>query len=101
MREMMLAGRVCGAENGEALGPAHCAAGENDSLQLTRNANRKISGIAWFASCLMIQAIPRMSYMPRNGTLLLESLAAAMSQSAEEAMEGLRAILENRSPKLR
>lgn len=101
MREMMLAGRVCGAENGEALVPAHCAAGENDALQLTRNADRKISGIARFAACLMIQALPRTGDVSRDGGPFTEGCAAAMSQFTEEAKEGLRAFLEKQLPKLR
>ena len=101
MREMMLTGRVCGAEDGEALGLAHCAAGENDALQLTRDAAVEISGNAQFVAGLMIQAIPRISDMSHDGWLFTESLAAAMSRSTKEANEGLRASLEKQSPNFR
>lgn len=96
---MMLTGRVCGAEDGGALGLAHYAVGENKAIQLARNAARRISCNAQFANYLMIQAIPRISDMSRDGGLFTERFAAAMSQSTEEAKEGLRAFLEKRSPK--
>ena len=70
-------------------------------MRLARNAARKISDNARFVNYMMIQAIPRISNMSREGGLFTESLAAAMLQSTEEAKEGLRAVLENQSPKFR
>lgn len=101
MREMMLTGRVRGAEDGEVLGLTHCAVDENEAMQLARNAARKILGNAQFANYPMIKAIPWISDMSRDGVRFTESLAAAMSQSTAEVKEGLRAFLEKRPPKFR
>ena len=101
MREMMLTGRVYGAEDGEALGLAHYAVGEGQAMQLARDLARKISDNAQFANYLMIQAIPRISDMSRGEGLFTESLAAAISKTTVEAKEGLRAFLEKRPPKFR
>ena len=101
MREMMLTGRVYDAEKGAALGLAHYAVDEGQGRQLARELARKISDNAQFSNFLMIQAIPRINDVSRGAGLFTESLAAAISQSTDEAKEGLRAFLEKRPPKFR
>ena len=101
VHEMMLTGRVYGVEGGEVLGIGHYAMGANEAMHLVRKAARKTSGNAQLANYLMIQAIPRISDVSRDGGLFTESLAAAMSQSIKEAKEGLRTFLEKQSPKFR
>ena len=101
MREMMLTGRVYGADDAAALGLAHYVLGDGQAMRLARELAQKISDNASFANYLMIQAIPRISDMSHGDGLFTESLAAAMSQTTEEAREGLRAFLEKRSPKFR
>lgn len=101
MREMMLTGRKYDAEEGVRLGLAHYAVGKGESLSLARELARKIADNAPFANYLMMQAIPNIDDMPRQAGLFTESLAAAMSQTSDEAKEGLRAFLEKREPKFR
>lgn len=99
MREMMLTGRSYGSEDGVALGLAHYAVAEGESLPLAQKLARKIADNAPFSNYLMIQALPRINDMSRSDGLFTESLAAAMSQTTDGAKEGLRAFLEKRPPK--
>lgn len=101
MREMMLTGRSYGAEEGLALGLAHYSVGEGEALPLARKLAQRVADNAPFSNYLMMQAISRISDMPRADGLFTESLAAAMSQTSDGAREGLRAFLEKREPKFR
>lgn len=101
MREMMLTGRSYGAEDGVALGLAHYAVGEDESLPLARKLALKIAENAPFSNYLMIQALPRINDMSRSDGFFTESLAASMSQTTNAAKEGLRAFLEKRPAKFK
>jgi len=101
MREMMLTGRNYGAEEGLALGLCHYSVGEGESMPLALELARKIADNAPFSNYLMMQAIGRISDMPRGDGLFTESLAAAMVQTTPGAQEGLKAFLEKRPAKFR
>lgn len=101
MREMMLTGRSYGAEDGLALGLCHYSVGDGEALPLARKLARKIADNAAFSNYLMIQAIGRIGDMSRSDGLFTESIAAAMSQTTEDAAEGLKAFLEKRAPRFR
>lgn len=101
MREMMLTGRIYGAEDGLRLGLAHYTVGDGEGLSLARELARKIADNAPFSNYLMINAISRIGEMSRSDGLFTESLAAAMCQTSDGAKEGLRAFLEKREPKFR
>lgn len=101
MREMMLTGRTYTADEGQALGLAHYSVAEGEALPQARSLARKIASNAPFSNYLMLQAIPRIAEMSPQDGLFAESLAASMSQTTDEAKEGLRAFLEKRKPKFR
>jgi len=101
MREMMLTGRSYGAEDGLNLGLCHYSVDEDEALPLARKLARKIADNAPFSNYLMIQAISRIGDMSRSDGLFTESIAAAMSQTTEDAAEGLKAFLEKRPPTFR
>jgi len=101
MREMMLTGRSYGSDDGLRLGLAHYAVAKDEALPLARKLARKIADNAPFSNYLMMQALPRIEDMPRESGFFSESLAAAMSQTSDEAKEGLRAFLEKRDAKFR
>lgn len=101
MREMMLTGRSYGADEGLSLGLCHYSVGEGEALPLARKLARKIADNAPFSNYLMIQAISRIGDMSRADGLFTESIAAAMAQTTEDAMEGLAAFLEKRNPTFR
>ena len=69
-----------------------------EALPLARELARKIANNASFSNYLMIQALPRINDMSRSDGLFVESLAAAMSRTSDDAKEGLRTFLEKREP---
>lgn len=98
MCEMMLTGRKYNANEGLALGLTHYVVGEGEALAKAGELALKISQNATLSNYMMIQAISRVSDMSRADGLFTESLAAAVSQTSEDAEEGLRAFLEKRKP---
>ncbi len=101
MCEMMLTGRKYNADEGLALGLTHYSVGEGEALELAKKLALKIAKNAQLSNFMMIQAISRISDMPRSDGLFTESLAAAVSQTSADAEEGLKAFLEKRPPKFR
>jgi len=101
MREMMLTGRKYSAQEGLALGLCHYVEESGTALNKAIELAERISDNAPFSNYLMIQSLTRIEGMSRQDGLFTESLAAAMSQTTEGAMEGLNAFLEKRAPKFR
>lgn len=101
MCEMMLTGRKFNAAEGLALGLAHYAVGEGESLPLARELAEKIAKNATLSNYMMIQAIQRINDMSKTDGLFTESICAAVSQTSADAEEGLRAFLEKRAPVFR
>lgn len=101
MTEMMLTGRKYNAEEGVQLGLAHYSVAEGESLSLAKELAGKISRNAPLSNYLMIQALAHIEDMSKSDGLFTESLAAALSQTTPDAIEGLNAFLEKRPPKFR
>lgn len=101
MLEMMLTGRKFGADEGQSLGLAHYSVGEGEALPLARDLARKIAANAPLSNYIMIQALSRIQDMSRSDGLFTESLCAAITQTSPDALEGLAAFLEKRSPNFR
>ncbi|MGV0909834.1 crotonase/enoyl-CoA hydratase family protein [Martelella sp. FOR1707] len=101
MREMMLTGRKYNAEEGLTLGLTHYSVGEGEAMALARELAAKIAKNAQLSNYMMIQAISRISDMPRADGLFAESLCAAVSQTSADAEEGLNAFLQKRAPVFR
>lgn len=101
MTEMMLTGRKYSADEGLALGLAHYSVAEGESLALAQKLAGKIARNAPLSNYLMIQSIARIGDMSTSDGLYTESLAAALSQTTPDAIEGLQAFLEKRAPKFR
>lgn len=101
MGEMMLTGRKYNADEGLALGLTHYSVGAGEALSLARKLAGDIAKNASLSNYMMIQAISRISDMPRADGLFTESLCAAVSQTSDDAEEGLNAFLEKRKPVFR
>ncbi|WP_083096983.1 crotonase/enoyl-CoA hydratase family protein [Pseudophaeobacter leonis] len=101
MTEMMLTGRKYNADEGLALGLAHYSVAEGEALPLAQQLAGKIARNAPLSNYLMIQSIARISDMSQSDGLFTESLAAALSQTTPDAVEGLQAFLDKRAPKFR
>ncbi len=101
MTEMMLTGRRYAAEEALGLGLAHYLVPEGAALDRARDLARQIAANAPLSNYIMIQALSRIGDMSRSDGLFTESLAAALTQTSPDALEGLRAFLEKRAPKFR
>ena len=99
MIEMMLTGRRYGADDGMSLGLAHYAVEAGESLTLAKELAARIAENATLSNYIMIQAIARIEDMPKADGLFTESLCAALTQTGPDAVEGLQAFLQKRTPK--
>lgn len=101
MTEMMLTGRKYGTDEALALGLAHYAVEAGEALPHALEVAKQIAGNAPLSNYMMIQGIARIADMSRQDGLFVESMAAALAQTSPDALEGLAAFLEKRSPRFR
>ena len=97
MREMMLTGRKYDAEEGYRLGLCHYVVKKGQAFEKAMELAHDIAGNAEMSNFMMIQALPRIADIERNGGFFMESLAAAMSQTSEDAKEGIEAFLKKQA----
>jgi enoyl-CoA hydratase/carnithine racemase len=99
MIEMMLTGRKYNAEDGLRLGLTHyvCDSPDDAEAKAIELANT-VAENAQLSNYVMIQALSRIEDMAKTDGLFTESLCAALTQTSEDAQEGLKAFLEKRAP---
>ncbi len=101
MREMMLTGRRLSAEDGQRLGISHELVADGEAPSRAHQMALQLTDNAPLANQLILAALPRIGDMSSGDGLWAEALAAAVSQSTEDATEGMRAFLEKRPPDFR
>jgi enoyl-CoA hydratase/carnithine racemase len=101
MREMMLSGRRLTADDGQRLGLSHELVDKGQAEARARELAERIAGNAPLTNQLVLTALPRIGDMSRTDGFWAESLASALTQSTDDAGEGLRAFLEKRAPDFR
>ena len=101
MREMMLTGRRLNADEGQRLGISHELSPAGKTQARARELALQIADNAPLTNQLILTALPRIDDMSRTDGLWAEALTAALSQSTDDAQEGLRAFLEKRPPNFR
>jgi enoyl-CoA hydratase/carnithine racemase len=101
MRELMLTGRRLHAEEGQRLGLSHELVATGRAEARARELAAQIAANAPLANQLVLAAIPHIADMASDTGLWVESIAAALSQSTDDAHEGVRAFLEKREPRFR
>jgi len=100
MTDMMLTGRVYTAEEGLPLGFAQYLVEDGAGYAKGLELAHKIAGNAPLTNFAVIQALPRIAEAdPRIG-YVMESLMAAVAQSAPEAKARVRDFLEKRAAKV-
>jgi enoyl-CoA hydratase/carnithine racemase len=100
MMDMMLTGRVYGAEEGAPLGFAQYLVDEGAGYARGLELAHKMAGNAPLTNFGVIQALPRIAEAdPRIG-YVMESLMASLAQSAPEAKARVRAFLDKRAAKV-
>lgn len=101
MRELMLTGRRLDAEDGRRLGVSHELVEAGRAPARARELAHDIAANSALANQVILQALPRIGDMASPTGLWAEALVAALTQSTEDASEGLRAFLEKRPPRFR
>jgi enoyl-CoA hydratase/carnithine racemase len=101
MREMMLTGRRLSAEEGNRLGISHELVADDGLEARARELAQTIADNAPLTNRLILTALPRIGDMSRSDGFWAEALATAVSQSTEDAAEGLNAFLQRRPPTFR
>ena len=97
MREMMLTGRKYDAQEGYRLGLCHYVVPNGTAFDKALELAHDIAGNAEMSNFMMINALPRIADMGRNDGFFTESLAAAMSQTSEDAKKGIEAFLKKQA----
>lgn len=97
MREMMLTGRKYDAEEGLRLGLCHYVVPKGKAFETALELAHDIAGNAEMSNFMMINALPRIADMDRGDGFFAESLAAAMSQTSEDAKKGIEAFLKKKA----
>jgi len=101
MTDMMLTGRVYGAEEGERAGFAQYLVPAGESLQKAIELARRIAANTPMTNYALTQVLPRIAEQSTDHGLLTESLVAAIAQSAPEAKQRLADFLQGRAEKVR
>jgi enoyl-CoA hydratase/carnithine racemase len=96
MTEMMLTGRIYGAEEGYRLGLAHYLVDEGAVLEQAFTLARKIAANAPLSNWAAITAIANIGDMSMANGLYTESLAAAIAQSSDEAHRRMQEFLNRK-----
>jgi enoyl-CoA hydratase/carnithine racemase len=100
MADMMLTGRVYGAEEGAGVGFAQYLVDEGAGYAKALELAHKMAANAALTNFAVIQALPRIAEAdPRIG-YVMESLMAAVAQGAPEAKARVRAFLDKRAAKV-
>jgi len=99
MMDMMLTGRIYGADEGQAMGLTQYLVEEGTGLQKGLELAGRIGENAPFTNFAVIHGLPRIAEGDPATGFLIESLIASIAQADDEAKVRLRAFLEKRAPK--
>jgi len=100
MTDLMLTGRVLGAEEGERYNLVQYLVEPGAALDKAKDLARIAAGNAFLSNYAIINALPRIQDMAQDDGLFVESLVASFTQTSPEATERLRAFLEKRAARL-
>jgi (methylthio)acryloyl-CoA hydratase len=100
MMEMMLTGRVYGAQEGYSFGFSHYVVDDGEGFAKGLALARAIAGNAGRTNFALIQALPRIADGDRASGYLIEALMSAIAQDDGEAKARMRAFLEKRAAKV-
>ena len=100
MTDMMLTGRVYGAQEGERIGLAQYLVPTGQSLDKALELARTIARNAPLTNYALMHALPRIADQPADQGFMTEALMAAIAQSAPEAKARVRAFLEGKAAKV-
>ncbi|MGW0658525.1 crotonase/enoyl-CoA hydratase family protein [Streptodolium elevatio] len=100
MTDMMLTGRIVGADEGQAIGLSHYLAAPDGAFERAMELARTVAANAAVTNFAVLQALPRIAAANPAEGYLLESLMAAVASGSTEAKERMRAFLDGRAAKV-
>ncbi len=100
MTDMMLTGRVYSAEEGERIGLAQYLVDVGAGLAKGIELAQKVSSNAGMTNYALMHVLPRIVESNQDQGLMMESLTAAIAQSAPEAKQRLRDFLDGKAKKV-
>ena len=100
MMDMMMTGRVIKAEEGRPLGFSQYVVEPGEGLAAAMALAKKIAGNTRMTNYALMHVLPRIADASQEQGLVMESLTAAIAQSASEAKARLRDFLEKRAGKV-
>jgi len=100
MTDMMLTGRVLGAEEGLRRGLSQYLVPDGEGFANACDLATRIAANAPLSNFAVLQALPRIADMAQEQGLFVESLMAAIAQSDDAAKQRVRAFLEKRAGKV-
>jgi enoyl-CoA hydratase/carnithine racemase len=100
MSDMMLTGRVYGAEEGVALGFSQYLVEPGEGLAKAMELAHKVAGNAPLSNFAVMHALPRIADQSQSDGLFTESLMAAIAQGDEAAKHRMQDFLAGRAGKV-
>ena len=100
MADVMLTGRVYGADEGLAIGLSQYLVDDGAGLAKAFELAEKVAANAPLSNFAVMHALPRIADMGRDEGLFTESLMAAIAQGDDAAKTRMRAFLEGKAGKV-
>jgi enoyl-CoA hydratase/carnithine racemase len=101
MADMMLTGRVYGAEDGARIGLSQYVVPEGAGLATAFELAEKIASNAPLSNFAVLHALPRIAEMGQAEGLFAESLMAAIAQGDDGAKTRMKAFLDGKAAKVK
>lgn len=98
--DMMFTGRVITADEGNTIGISQYIAEDGKGMEKAMELATKISGNAGITNYALMHVLPRIADASQDQALMMESLMAAIAQSAPEAKQRLKQFLEGKAKKI-
>jgi (methylthio)acryloyl-CoA hydratase len=101
MADMMLTGRVYGAQEGERIGLAQYLVPQGEASAKALELARRVAENAPLTNYALMHALPRIAEQPADHGFMTEALMAAIAQSAPEAKKRVREFLDGKAAKVK
>jgi enoyl-CoA hydratase/carnithine racemase len=100
MMDMMLTGRIFGADEGQQMGISNYRVGNGEGLAKGIALARRIAENPPLTNFAITNVLPRIAEFDTAGGYVVEAMISSVASSDNEAKERLRAFLEKRGPKV-
>jgi enoyl-CoA hydratase/carnithine racemase len=98
--DLMLTGRVLSAAEGERAGAVQYLVDKGGALARATELAKRIAKNAPLTNFAVVNALPRLHGIGHDNGLFFESFVAALTQTTDEARDGLRAFLDKRAERI-